>query len=303
MRYEITRRVLGCNTRVPIERADFESIRDASHSLLTLLEIEGDYDILLGNYIDLEKTVLSLAVDSFTNTRQERAQFDRDHRLVNRMIANLLASARAFIDHVKHYVSSIPGSTTAEVDTIYRLFNTEYERSLSYRVIEALRNYTQHCGLPTQSIRYGLRWTGPDETKDEKLVCNVSPSLLVRYLRSDPQFKKTVLEELESSIGDDVPLLPLVREYVSGLSSINAEVRQAYALRKNAWCQTLDKWVERFLSVGPGVGAVGVAAVALDEQGNIREEIHLGIELKERLGSLEDANRRLTNLHKLQVVS
>jgi hypothetical protein len=217
------------------------------------------------------------------------------------MTANLLSSARAFIDHTKRHVCSIPGCTGAERDAIRHLFDAERERSLSYRVIEALRNYAQHYGLPSQSISFGFRWVGSGQTEEEeRLLSYVSPSLLVEYLRSDPKFQKLVLDELEASHGKDVPLLPLVREYVSSLSSINDEVRRSYRLRKNTWCEGLEKWAGRC----PGEGGIAnVVAVVMDERDNITDEIHLGLELRRRLDFLENTNRRLTNLHKLQVIN
>lgn len=171
MKYAITRQVIGCKTQVSIEHSEFEAIRVASRRLVGLLQIEADYDILVGNYVDLEVTALSLAADGFVRFRQSRTDFDRDHRRMNRVIANLLSSARAYIDHTHHNVSSLLNCSATERASVRRLFGKEYADSLSYRVIEALRNYTQHCGLASQSFGYSLRWTGPPDDGNERLLC------------------------------------------------------------------------------------------------------------------------------------
>jgi hypothetical protein len=302
MRYEITRLVLGCRTRLPIDESAFAEIRDARDALSLLFQIELDYDILIGNWLQLEKAAMCLSLDSFARSRLERTEFDRDHTELNRNIVNLLSSARGFIDHTEHHLASLPGSTPADKKSVHKLFSAQYDACLSYRVSEELRDYTQHCGLPTQGFTYHNRRM--EEMEDWKLVRSVSPYLLLDVLHRDPKFDKKVLEELESLKGKNVPVMPLLREYVASLSAIIGEVRHQYQEKINAWSNTLDEWVHRYSESASGseTSMLGVAARRTDENGRIMEEIHLTVQFRERIAALQETNQRLVNLHKLQVI-
>jgi hypothetical protein len=304
MLFEIKRLALGCRTALPIDEADFKAVRNCRKALLLLLQIEISYDVLVGNWLQLEQAACFLAFDMFARVRLSRAEMERDHTELNRHIVNLLSAARSFIDHTKRHLASFPDCTPADKAHLKDVFASQYDTSLSYRAAENLRNYTQHCGLPTQGFSSGLHWKGEPEA-DKKLVSSVSPYLTLDRLRSDTRFKKQVLEELAAVAGNEVPVMPILREYVGSLSSVMQEARQLFAARQESSANTLDSWVERFCqteSRGETKG-VGVAARQLDETGESVEEIHLDIELRERLHALQSTNRQLMNVHKLQVIS
>ena len=304
MRFEIRRLALGCRTVLPIDEADFKAVRNCRDALLLLLQIEVAYEVLVGNWLQLEQAACLLAFDKFARARQSRAELERDHTELNRLIVNLLSAARSFIDQTKRHLNSFPGCTPADKAHLKNAFATQYDTSLSYRAAECLRNYTQHCGLPTQGLSSRLHWTAGPEA-DRKLVSSVSPYLTLDRLRSDTRFKKQVLEELAAAIGNEVPVMPILREYVGSLSSLMQEVRRLYGARQQCSANTLDSWLERFCQTESRgeTESVGVAALQLAETGERVEEIHLGIELKERLHALQSTNRQLMNLHKLQVMS
>jgi hypothetical protein len=64
-RYKICCRILGAKSELEIDEQLFEEIRISRDSLFLLFQIEEDYDILIGNYLDLEKTILSIGWESF----------------------------------------------------------------------------------------------------------------------------------------------------------------------------------------------------------------------------------------------
>ncbi len=76
-----------------------------------------------------------------------------------------------------------------------------------------------------------------------------------------------------------------------------SSLRDLFATRQAGWSNTLNSWKERYLSIDPG-RAIGVAAIALDDKGQISQEIHFGAELQERVEWLQLTN---SELNKLQV--
>jgi hypothetical protein len=299
MQYKIARLVIGCQTEVFIDKAQFEQIREARDALFLLLAVEMNCDILIGNWLQLEKAVMSLSLEWFAHRRSSRTDMDRDHAEINRNVANLLSSARGFIDQTKHHLASLPGSTKADQDKVDGLFRAQYDSKLGYRASEALRNYAQHCGLPSPSFQYPMQWT---EEAVKRLAVGFCPYLSTEELRSDPKFKTTLIEELESAMGKTVPVIPLLREYVEGLSTIMSQVRDLSQTKKDAWFKILDDWESRYRDAEPDEPSIaGLAALQIDDKGYITEEIHLAIDFKERIATFQEFNRVLVNLAKLQV--
>lgn len=303
MKYEIRRLALGCRTSLSIESTDFTAIKNARDSLLGLLQIEEDYDILIGNYLDLETRMLGLTMDVFVHMRSARIEFDADARLVNRLAINLLASARAYIDHTKHNVSALSGRLDSP--TIDGYFSFEYDNSQPYRVVEALRNYTQHYGQAVYGLNYPMKWQDSNGIARNELVCSFVPYLSIEELRNDRRFKRKILDELKSpdDQSNEVPLLPLIRGYVGSLSSVHDKLRQLYGVRQSEWSETLDHWTNQFFAKSESSVAPGVAAVAIEETGGITDEIHLGVEFKERVAYLQHSNRKLPNLQKVRITN
>lgn len=99
----------------------------------------------------------------------------------------------------------------------------EYDSCLGYRVIEALRNYAQHRGLPVHNLQYNSTFH-PDSPNDSS-EHSITPSLRVSRLKEEKKFKSSVLKELEA-IGDLIDLKPLVRQYMESLGRIHCESKQ-----------------------------------------------------------------------------
>jgi hypothetical protein len=304
-RYEIRRLTLDAEAALPIDEQTFRSIREAKDSLFRLFQIEEDYDILVGNYLDLEKTLLSLTAESVVRLPRDRTIADADRRRINRMFANLLTSARAFVDHTRINVSQLNGRSASRG---LNLLPSEWDddRPLAYRVLYSLRNHAQHFCSPIYGVSYQRRLARSENSKEDKLLTSVAPYLSVDELKSDPKLDKKLLEELELALGKEVLIAPLVREYVSSLSSVLVEVRRMLEIKKNNWLDTLDLWVSRYRAITESDSersSIGVAAISLDERGTVSEEIHLLVEIRERLEFLQRANEHLANLHKVQIVS
>ena len=109
-----------------------------------------------------------------------------------------------------------------------KLKNTEYDQLLGYRVIEALRNYVQHRGLPVHLIKFKASKVG----ELSKFIIN--PFLKVSELRKDGKFKVAVLDELENE--DEKANLKLyIRQYVSSITTIHSAIRDILSEETRKW--------------------------------------------------------------------
>src|ERR1700722_14926780 len=104
MRYLIRKIDLGKIIEVEISESQYNAIFEARNNSLQLQFIEEKFDQLVENYIEFEDT-LSQITSRFTimGSPTTRHAFNSDRSLINRRIANLLTSARGFIDQSKHH--------------------------------------------------------------------------------------------------------------------------------------------------------------------------------------------------------
>jgi hypothetical protein len=76
------------------------------------------------------------------------------------------------------------------------------------------------------------------------------PRLSKEELNKDPKFKRPILTELFAT-ADEIELMPLVREYVERLGSIQLQFRELSAERERAWELTLEAAILRYTSAHP----------------------------------------------------
>lgn len=200
----------------------FNSIAKAREVLLFGIAFEQRIDLALENFVELEKKLLDMALRHaiFPGEIDTRLRYGR--HITNRLLSNFMSSARLYIDQTCHAVSKLYGKNSNEKSQFEHYTNVEYDKSLGYRTFEALRNYSQHRGLPAHSISFSSKH---EENEDGSLQIrnSVSFALNPKYLREDKKFKTSVLNQLEQVADKNgyVLLRPLLREYISGLARIH----------------------------------------------------------------------------------
>ncbi|RZT46455.1 hypothetical protein EV283_3404 [Sphingomonas sp. BK036] len=204
-----------------------------------LLEMEEAYDVTMGNYLELEETVLRLSALELAQRRRDD-HFDTARRSCHRALANLLSASRAFQDHSQRLASSIGGSENdSDLNAIKTGFSRAYDGALGYRFMSALRNHAQHYGVSVSGVAHMRAATG-SSPESERHHVTVTPYLLLSELRMNGKFKTSVLDETdamarEGSNGETIiPIIPMAREYIAGLSSVMAAIRRLYADRETA---------------------------------------------------------------------
>lgn len=79
------------------------------------------------------------------------------HRVLENAIADYLRAVRAFLDYSKKHLSDRYGKDSDEVKVFERATHTEYDAHLSYRLMDQVRNYTQHVGGAVHHLQMGTR--------------------------------------------------------------------------------------------------------------------------------------------------
>jgi len=283
---------------VVISEEEYLDIRRRREFLSEVLFIEEKFDLVVENYLEFETALLSYAarqmvrgVLNWPASRTERNQ-------MNRRIINLLSSCRLYLDHTRHHLRIVGDSKNGISETIDAKISAQYDGSLGYRTMEALRNYVQHRGYPIHSVTYHARFL--DEWK--KLMYAVTPYLKIADLEEDPKFKGSVLKELKQC-GEQVDIKPMIREYVEGLGSIQNEVRAQMKPLVEESDKIIRDAIERFRKTDPADESVlGLAAVRRDGR-TYTDIVPLFEDPLNYRKELESKNFNLNNLAKRYVTS
>lgn len=266
-RYVITSKILLDSRRIPVDESTFKDAVDAQRATLETLGLEEKANFVLGNYRDFERHLLDLAIDRVIYNLGGWSEFMGALHDINRRLVNLLTSGRLYLDQMQHTISSLYGDDSSEYEEVTQATSRQYDDRFGYRLMEALRNYSQHRDLPVHKLSYPS-WADK-RGESRRLRCSVAPFLKPKKLAEDPGFKTSVLTELKSR-GEEIDLRPLVREYVAGLLEIHGDVRDAigddHKTRTAILRAILDRWEEEYGEKGKNIG---VAIV--DDNGEITE--------------------------------
>ena len=282
---------------VEITEEDFAQLRSAKQNLVILQSVEDKLAILLANYAEWETTLL---VETVNNVVFQESGWSDAVELVytlNRRLVNLLTACRLYIDHVKHDLNSMYGAESEIGSHIIKEMRRQYDGRLGYRVMEALRNYVQHRGLPIDSVQHLL---GRAHGAPGYAANIVTPFLNTRRIREDGGFKSAVLNEL-SAIGEKVDLKPLVRDYIEGLEEVHRFLRNRIKDDADGWEATLGSAMERHRR--PNEALPSLFVVQVDDADETIEEVQVFESILTRRQKLEQRIPLYGNLSKQIVTS
>lgn len=271
MEFGITRLVFEERIFVPVPKEYFEAARAAKKNLVVALNIEEKLTMLLENYAEFEQEMLSATLNHVIFRPTGWSDFISQLHAFNRRLINLLTACRLYIDHIQHDLNAIYGADCEFGQNVRTRKSEEYDARLGYRVLEALRNYVQHRGLPIGGIQFSSSLDR--EVQPAQVNHSVTPSLNIRTIKEDGGFKAAVLKELEK-IGKTVDLKPFVREYVEGIGRVHQLVRELLVTDLQKWEGIFSDVQQQFRAAG-GNDLVGLSVVARDDELQVIEEVQI----------------------------
>ena len=291
MKYEV---VIGpWRKQLPIAKETYESITLAHNRLLSASFIEESFDIVLNNYFNFQKVLLSDAARQMIFMNMDDREFHDTAQTISVNIINLLSSARLYLDQTKHQLSGFFDSKYGLKDKFKLSCESTYDEQLGYRAMEELRNYAQHRGLPVHSLlRDSQRYEF--HPGKELLLFSSTPMLDLNTLQIDKKFKRSILKEL-IGFGDQVDLRWLIQEYLASLGNIHFKLRESLQdiLEKSE--KTIKEARDKYLSKYNEKEKV-VFLVASDENGHDEDHLFLNFRSVKRRKYLEAKNRKTNAL-------
>jgi hypothetical protein len=221
-----------------------QQLEEAVRNVELHLAIEEKYNMVLENYEEWERDLLSAALsrsifesDKWIDHMSQLSRFTR-------RLANLLSTGRLYVDQIRrHDLTALFGEKSETESAFTQALEREKTRSLGFRSINEIRNHVQHGGLPAHSITLQMTRRGVRRLLEYRVSIQVRPDAV---RDGDPRMIQ-VMEELRA-LGESVELPPLVREYMTGLARMHDELRANLDTSKSHWDNVVLAALEVFQS-------------------------------------------------------
>lgn len=261
----IRQNVLSRVPELPISDEQFEAAAQARLVLNAAFALEESYDLLIGNYVEVEQELLTATATNAVRDLNEYHDFFELRSTVNRRVVNLLTATRLYLDQAPQRLSDCATEPEKARSEFKQRTHDHYDATFGYRYLEALRNHVQHCGLAVHSLSFNNKWIGEGESRELEL--SIQPFSERRYLVADGGFKRNILDEMP----EKVVLTLVIREYLQCIGDLHKLVRSCVAERVKVARQTIQEHLSSYAEIGP---TIGLMAFRTDSQGR-RESVPL----------------------------
>lgn len=280
---------------IEITAKEYAVFENARNVLTNALAIEQKYEIVITNYLALEKEILDATAVAMVRESLDYSDVFEVQQRLNICLANLLTAARLYVDSLSQNVREcVPNAPDAE-DNVKSLFSKEYDENKEYRFMEALRNYVQHRGMPIHWTEHGSRWTSLND--DSFLEYRMELASDRCYLGEDPIFKKK--EKVFAELDERIDLKAATRSYVESISNVHESARTMIAQSVSRARELIEDAHRRYVAVHSGT-LVGLSACQLTDDGQV-SAIPLLLDWDDIRVKLQKRNKKLINLRKRYV--
>lgn len=275
---------------IPIDQTRRVALEKADEGILVMLGFEDRYAMVIDNLMDLERHLFDW---SLIDMLRPMAGFDElfDHkRDANRFLGNLLSACRQYIDQTHHRVGPYLATTGL---TTQSALSEQYDAHLSFRVMEALRNYVQHEDLGVHTVSIGGSWIESSGSKVRRYVVSIGIDL--DHLSKATKFKAKVLAELKA-----LPAVPdlkqIIREYISALATAHKKMRDALKPQVQGWLSAIEAAFTDVQKAYPDEKLNGLAVFEQQADGTRLQLLDISREPAARLHRLQRTNQTTLNL-------
>ena len=285
MKFYLQPALLSPPPALELTETEYAQLAEARLILTSAFSLEENYDLLVGNYLELENSVLSLSATTMLRQQHEYHDMFELNAEMNRRAVNFLSSARLFVDQIRQRVSTCCG----DADEIKLRLSAEYDRTFDYRFMEALRNHVQHSGSAIHGLSTGGSWW--PRHKKFKQIFAIEVFTQKRFLELDPKFKKATLRECP----DKVDFMGAAREYLKSLSLVHDFARTNVKENVNNARTCFEMAINRYKTYS-GSSAIGLNAVCKLEGGKT-DRVSILLDWDDVRLRLQKRNRSLKNLN------
>ena len=224
---------IGEGFKETINQIRFFEIRNARDDLLKYLKFEESVFQLHQSYHQLEKYILSEALDYLIFPYSDYDVFQDARVSANIKVQSFLNSITSLRDQSPKIAGSSPESLKQQFQ---RLWDAEKEKSTCFAFAERFRNYAQHQTQPVHSVSTGGGWTS-----DMKL-CEHSTSIYadVEDVCRHREIKADEKERYYSSFGKKADIALVARQTMSSIGKILKSIRTDFKTQIDIRLKIID---------------------------------------------------------------
>jgi len=180
-----------------------------------------DFVIINDNEINtlLNSTLQELVSKSVSFNGVKRADCDKTFLNSNRLLLNYLSSIIIFIKHCETHLNRKFGDNSEIFLEFKKMLASFYDNSFAYRFLYHLRNYSQHCGLPLDSIQF----TSEFDRENNRIKGTLKITFNRDKLLANYKKWKTVKEDLEK-MDTEFDVTPLLFEMTHNIKEIERNI-------------------------------------------------------------------------------
>jgi hypothetical protein len=275
---------------LPVAYDDAVELKTSVDDLTEIMEVEQKFDIMMANFAELEtEMVCRLVISTYRSDHSSREYYE-DQLAFNRRIINVFTSTRLYVEQSTHHAGVIFGKQSSMYEDFVALFSKEYDASFSYRLMEALRNYSQHRGLPLKGLVKSSKVVKADYAPRDLSESNIAFMLMPNDLSG---LKASVLSEFRSN-HRYVDLKFVMREYVEALARVHSKFRDMVNVKFSSANTTIHGWIDRFSDeCSREFSSLGCDLIQDEGDGKFTKLAHLDLDMFELVAAIKSRTRSL----------
>jgi len=248
-KFILEQRVLSSHVQMSIDEQRYNALANARYVLSDSLAFEQGYELLLGNFIEMEMAFTEIGL---------RATLEMDHRYpkvagtmreANRHVINVLTAMRSYVDQVPQLFKALVLSPKFAA-TVKSELNDMHFASLDYQFLCELRNHAQHQGTVVHGFETALVLRSDSNSWAEAVSLYASKSELAAG-----GFKAKILAQLP----DKIDVRQRVRMSMLAIGGVHLKLRTLLAKQVDAARAAFDTAISDYRAAG-ATSVVGLAA-------------------------------------------
>lgn len=250
----------GEGTSVPISKDDTYRIFAARRCLAEITSLEEKFVAIIEGFKALETCVFRSAMDIMLYADgSSPTAWEEAHSEFGRYVLSFLSMVRLYQDTLVTHAREVSRGEIPD-DEVAQLLRDAYDTSFSYRVMEAVRNYTQHRSFPVHTSEYIMT------AKDNRRHYGVEFQFRAEDVKESKRFKRLVLEEIERDDGQ-VDLAWCIRNYFGKICDVHRELRD----KLTSYKEDAERTLGHFQALWVGMSESELTRVVACKQGQHRQ--------------------------------
>jgi hypothetical protein len=220
--YLITRVAIGKYERISISREIYEEILHASNILGEITNLEEKFFCICENYRHVRTFVFDVTYNNTIYALPTTIEFYLAGLNFNRLLLSLLSSVRLYMDSKISHLQIILDKSVSKTD-LKAVASHHYDNLLEYRIMEALRNYSQHQALPINHMSFGSSWDKKMQTLSHSSDFYFNVKNVVDLTKINAKTRSEML-----AIDGKIDIKRCLDVYFSAICEIHTEYRKLY---------------------------------------------------------------------------